>query len=212
MENTRFYIKVKNLYQGQKIVIPFLETSISKGIITNIVGKNGVGKSSFLSALNGELSVEEFRVSIGTEKIDVKKNFEIVKLTSDFFGYEFLKSIEFVEYILRLYRREIKSNMKKARKMMEVLNMKEFEYTLVKDLSQGTKQKLAFIATVLTSCKIMLFDEAFEHIDRKSLQEIFRILDMVRKESYILNVSHTGILDDLENVKLDLEGLISYEN
>ena len=58
----------------------------------------------------------------------------------------------------------------------------------------------------------MLFDEAFEHIDRKSLQEIFRILDMVRKESYILNVSHTGILDDLENVKLDLEGLISYEN
>ncbi|MEY8459152.1 ATP-binding cassette domain-containing protein [Lactococcus ileimucosae] len=85
MENTRFYIKVKNLYQGQKIVIPFLETLISKGVITNIVGKNGVGKSSFLSALNGELSVEEFRVSIGTEKIDVKKNFEIVKLTSDFF-------------------------------------------------------------------------------------------------------------------------------
>ncbi|WP_286961999.1 ATP-binding cassette domain-containing protein, partial [Lactococcus sp. UBA7220] len=204
--------KVKNLYQGQKVVIPFLETSISKGIITNIVGKNGIGKSSFLSALNGELRVEEFTASIGTEKIDVKKNFEIVKLTSDFFGYEFLKSIEFVEYILRLYRREIKSNMEVSQKMMEDLSMKEFEYTLVKNLSQGTKQKLAFIATVLASCKIMLFDEAFEHIDRKSLQEIFRILDMVRKESYILNVSHTGILDDLENVKLDLEGLISYEN
>lgn len=210
MRDNKVCVIAKNIKQGDEIIIPSLNIKFSKQKINNIVGKNGIGKSTLLSAIAGELNCEYLKIYDNQNEINPYKNYNIIKISSDFFGYEYLTSIEFVEYILRIYKEEVAKGIIYGKYLMDILNMKKYENTLVKNLSQGTKQKLAFISAAVTNCGILLFDESFEHIDQESMHVIKNFLDKEMVKRCVISVSHTNILQGLSTEEINLEKEVNY--
>lgn len=210
MRDNKVCVIAKNIKQGDEIIIPSLNIKFSKQKINNIVGKNGIGKSTLLSAMAGELNCEYLKIYDNQNEINPYKNYDIIKISSDFFGYEYLTSIELVEYILRIYKEEVDKGITCGKYLMDILNMKKYENTLVKNLSQGTKQKLAFISAAVTNCGILLFDESFEHIDQESIHVIKEILDREMVKRCVISVSHTNILQGLSTEEINLEEKVNH--
>ncbi|MDR2976598.1 MAG: ATP-binding cassette domain-containing protein [Streptococcaceae bacterium] len=203
-------IKACNIRYQDKVILNKIQFDVEKGVIQNLIGNNGTGKSTLLSAMNGEIFFDEMSILKDGKKVNPKNNYEIIMISSDFFGYEFLRSIEFIEYIGRLFRQDIKKSLAMADALMQELKMTEFRNILIKNLSQGTKQKLAYIAMIVTTCEIVLFDEAFEHIDEDSIRVIKEKLEVEKNKRYIFNVSHTKILNELDHADVDIEQIGGY--
>lgn len=169
------YLKIEIIdasYENNEPIIKKAEIQLEKYGIYFLNGKNGSGKSTFLKALHGDLLTKVYNISLNGKKLS-KYSKDIVFIDDQFVGYEFLKVHEYVIYILELF--------KKSKRKIDIelllteLELQEYSHKLIKDLSQGNKQKLSFLATILIDGKIILFDEAFEHVDKEVMHLIKKI-------------------------------------
>lgn len=60
----------------------------------------------------------------------------------------------------------------------------------VSNLSGGEKQKIAIIRTILKNSEVMIFDEPTSALDRKSRQNFYKIIQVLKKEKIIILISH----------------------
>jgi ABC-type multidrug transport system ATPase subunit len=160
-----------------------------------VKGKNGSGKSTFFKALNGEVRSQSCEIFLDNIKIFPYKTNEIIFIDDQFIGYEYLKIHEYLIYILNIYKKGIMFDLIEA--LISELEIKEYQHKLIKDLSQGNKQKLAFAASILIDSSVMLFDEMFEHIDTLVLIKIKKIISSLSHNHFIFFTSHSEIMSDL---------------
>lgn len=197
-------VSFEDIGYSNEVIIAKLFLEIKKSGIYHIIGRNGIGKSTFFKVLNGELKYKQATVTLDSQEINIQKNTKIIKIDNNFYGYEFLTSFEYIIYILRVFNCYASQKKRKIQLLLEILNMSEFSTTLIKELSEGTKQKLSFVITLLLEGDILLFDESFEHIDIESNEKIIELL-MKETEKIIFIISHTNSL------KIKYDGVINFE-
>tara|TARA_R110000868_G_scaffold235421_1_gene489343 strand:- start:5488 stop:6135 length:648 start_codon:yes stop_codon:yes gene_type:complete len=199
---------------SNKIILKNINFSVANSHVLQIVGKNGIGKTSFLKSLVNLLNPVSGAIfwnnkNILTEKSDYYSN--ICYLAHKNYLNESLTVQENLEYFYKLFNKDnINNKANFALLLQEVLNKLEVFHkrnTPAWKLSQGQMRKVALARIFLSNKKIWILDEPFVSLDIKS-QEI--IWDMIKthlnKKGLIIFTSHqNNYINNIKINKLNLD-------
>ena len=157
-------LKIKQLckYYGDFLAVDHLDLDIQKGEIFGFVGPNGAGKTTTMKIAAGLL--KETSGEIWIDGINARKNENKIKqkigYMPDFFGvYENLKVIEYIEFYASMYGIVGKEGKRRAREMLEIVDLLEKENSYVDGLSRGMKQRLCLARSMVHNPEVLILDE-----------------------------------------------------
>lgn len=170
------------------------------GDVCLLIGNNGVGKTTLIKSilhqlplLNGEISINGKNVKNLSVK-EIAENIAIVfskSVIPQHYTVEDLISLG--KYIYYPFYFELrKEDREEVRHIIEELDLNQYRYTLLKNLSDGNLQK-AFIGRAITqNSPIIILDEPTTHLDEKNKIIILKTLRKLAKEQnkLILFSSH----------------------
>ncbi len=148
-----FSLNNANFSIGKLKLLRDISISVHENDKIALVGKNGVGKSTLLSIINGTRSLDsgDFwlgpTINIGTLN---QKNFQKSSLSV----LEFLKLQDFAD------KEIIESRVKKITNEIKLNKFK-----IIDELSGGEKRKLALSKLLLLEPDLLLLDEPTNHLD-----------------------------------------------
>ncbi|KAG7155982.1 ATP-binding cassette sub-family F member 1-like [Homarus americanus] len=148
-------------YDGHKPLFKKVDFGIDMDCRIAIVGPNGVGKSTFLKLLLGELSP-----TIG----ELRKNHRVKIGRYDQHSGEHLTAEESPsEYLMRLFNLQYE----KARKALGTFGLASHAHTIKnKDLSGGQKARVALAELCLSSPDVLILDEPTNNLDIESIDAL----------------------------------------
>ena len=197
-------LKIKQLckYYGDFLAVDHLDLDIQKGEIFGFVGPNGAGKTTTMKIAAGllrETSGEIWIDGINTRK-DEKRIKQKIGYMPDFFGvYENLKVIEYIEFYASMYGIVGKEGKRRAREMLEIVDLLEKENSYVDGLSRGMKQRLCLARSMVHNPEVLILDEPASGLDPRARHGMKEILKSLKQfEKTIVVSSH--ILQELAEI------------
>ena len=176
-----------------------LTFTLPSGCILGLVGENGAGKSTAISLLMNAIPRDEGEANIlGTDNrspdfLETRQDIGVVLDEACF--PEMLTAREMGGIFSRLYRNWDPACYEGYLDRFSLDRDKKF-----KDLSRGTRMKLALAAALSHDAKLLLLDEATSGLDPMVRDEILDVLnDFTRDESRSVVLS-SHIVSDLEKV------------
>ncbi|KAJ9576446.1 hypothetical protein L9F63_006659 [Diploptera punctata] len=148
-------------YPGQKPLFVTCDFGIDLSSRVAIVGPNGVGKSTFLKLLTGDLEPQQG---------DVRKNYRLRIGRFDQHSGEHLTAEETPsEYLMRLFDLPYE----KARKQLGTFGLVSHAHTIkMKDLSGGQKARVALAELCLNAPDVVILDEPTNNLDIESIDAL----------------------------------------
>ena len=193
-------IQVKNLNfsYGSKRVLQVSDVSFEKGKAYGIVGKNGVGKTTFFKCLVNIITNYKGNVLIDGQEVrhhlDVLGNVGIV--LDDMNLYRNQTGMFNLKYFAGLRGGAPLGNVMKLAGELEIVDALE---TKVSHYSLGMTKKLQLLISLMNEAEILIFDEPFRGLDAKSV-EWFRnyLVELKGQGRTILISSH--VQEDIESI------------
>jgi len=202
--------KINFSYSHQKVIFNDANFKISKNKIVGLIGKTGIGKSTFIDIFCGLIPCENGRIVLNNENIEYQRYKDIKNL------------ISIVTQKINLLDDTIKNNIFFGRREIGNLD-NELEYlkkTCLLDyvdnnnskwdmvigengsrLSGGQIQRLAIARALYGRPQILILDEATAGLDSNSEQEIIKNLINFKPKMTILIISHNRqILNVCDNI------------
>lgn len=217
-------IEIKNLkvfYKNpNKTVLNNISLKILKGDCVGIIGKSGVGKSTFLDTLMGLV-----KPNAGNILVDGKSIYKNLRSWQKLIGYvpqsiyliddSIAKNIAFGENEQDINIRNLINCAKEAEIFDLINNLPKKEQTLVGEkgskLSGGEKQRIAIARSLYISPEIIIFDEATSALDAQTEKKVLDSIKKLSKNKTVIIASHrTSFLNicnkvyEIKNKKISL--------
>ncbi|MEM4336976.1 MAG: ribosome biogenesis/translation initiation ATPase RLI, partial [Candidatus Woesearchaeota archaeon] len=177
------------------------------GKVVGIVGKNGIGKSTALNILSGNITP-----NLGEEKeASYKEIIEFFKGTEAQLFFEKLKQGEIkvsfkpqaVELITKKFEGKVRDLLKKVDEkniideVTKSLNLEDVLDTDIKNISGGELQRVAIAATVMKKANFYIFDEPTSYLDIKQRINVSNFIKKLANEDIaVMVVEHDLIILD----------------
>ena len=189
-------IEVKNLYKlyrvGDEVVraLDGVDFNIYKGEFCAIVGTSGSGKSTLLNMLAGLEKPTKGEVIISGEHIEKKNEEELVKFRRDNVGFIFqsfhlLGTMNAVENVaLPLSFRGVPKDvrLKKADKMLDLVNLGKHKKHMPNQMSGGQQQRVGIARALVIDPKIIFADEPTGNLDSHTTEDVLSLLRKIVRE------------------------------
>lgn len=201
-------INIKKRYGDSPYIFDGINLKIDKKSIVELLGENGIGKSTLLNTIGG---MTKFEGDIKLNGISLKDNFkkymEGVSLIGNTpFLYEYLTPSETIDMILSFLNKKRLDETLGA--LMEEIGLHKYKDTLTRELSLGTRQKLSLILALLSSPDLILLDEPFVNLDVRSRKVILDFLKnyVVQNKAILIYATHSTdiYLSDFSNKTIRL--------
>jgi ATP-binding cassette subfamily F protein uup len=173
--------KVTKAY-GDKVIMKGFEYTFSKGERIGVVGKNGVGKSTFLNILQGLETPDSGKINIGDTV--VFGNFSQQ-------GLEFKEDMRVIEYVKTFAETFplAKGGSISASQFLELfLFPGDKQYTYLSSLSGGEKKRLQLLVILFQNPNFLILDEPTNDLDLPTLGVLENFLSEF--QGCVLIVSH----------------------
>lgn len=179
------FLELKNTTIGYKTpLIKGVETLLNLGDICLMIGDNGVGKTTLIRSILGQIPLVKGEILINGKNIKNLSRDEIAKQISVVFSkgeipqqFTVYDLIAFGKYIHYPYYFQLnKDDQVEIAEIIQNLNLEQFRNTLLHQLSDGNLQK-AFIGRALAqNSPIIILDEPTTHLDEVNKLMILKLL------------------------------------
>ena len=175
---------------GEVTIIPGLTEHIRNGEFFTLLGPSGCGKTTLLRMIAGFNSIEGGGIRFNDTLInDIpahKRNIGMVFQSYAIFPH--LTVRENVEYGLKL-RKIPKDEMKeRVDKILDVVQITEYQDRLPERLSGGQQQRVALARAIVIHPSVLLMDEPLSNLDAKLRVEMRSAIRAVQKQVGITTV------------------------
>lgn len=184
-------------------ILKNINLDIKKGEFWAVIGKNGSGKTTFCNVLRrfvpdfykGEL---KGRITLEGKELKDYSAKEIVQKVGFVFQNPFtqisgVKETVFEEIAFGLENLALDAEYirKRVEETLKLLRIEELRDKNPYELSGGQGQKVALASIIAMDPEIMVIDEPTSQLDPKGTEEIFEIIDILKKEGKtIILVEH----------------------
>lgn len=192
-------VKITNLVKRYGDFCLDVSMEISSGMITGIIGKNGVGKSTTIKAILGLVNPDEGEVKVFDQDarlLTTKQKSEIGAALSDS-GFSVYLTVSAITKIMKTLYHNFDEQFFLQQCQQQRIPMNK----QVKDFSTGMKAKLRVLVAISHKAKLLILDEPTAGLDVEARNEI---LDMLR--AYMTEDEKRAILIS-SHISSDLEGL-----
>ena len=191
--------------RNDNIIFQNLNLSLSNRSITQIRGKNGSGKTTFINVVLNFL--ESKTGEIFWEGKNIKKNiFNFYNNTTFIMDHNTCTRKMTVLDNINFWSRLSSSKLTKDEivLLLETFNIQKYQNTKTMYLSSGEIRKLELLRLILEQKKLWILDEPYNHLDDLSIEILNQtFIDHINKDGIILFTSHLNpIIDNLEVVDL----------
>ena len=160
-----------------------INTNLSfKEGLTYIIGKNGIGKTSFIKKMLDVIKAKGI-TCYKSEKI--KKNYEYFSLVMQDVNYQIFTDSLWKEISMS------SSNVNDKIRVLKELDLYEKKALHPQILSGGEKQRLMLGLAILSSKPIVILDEPTSGLDKKQLLNTAKYLKlMIKQGKYVIVITH----------------------
>lgn len=163
-----------SLGYGDKKVIEGFNTEITRASITVIVGGNGVGKSTLLAALAGDLLPQAGAITVDARSIESYTRLELSHLRSMAKQSSAYWMAFTAQQVLLLGHDSV--SQERVRYLVEKLSLETFLDQSITTLSGGQLQRIEIARSLMREVSLVLLDEPFASQDLKSTAAIAKLL------------------------------------
>ena len=176
---------------GEKEVLKDIDFTFESGKIYGLIGRNGVGKTTFFNSLNNDISIDEGSFYLENE-------FGKERLSTNDIGYvvstpivpEFLTAREFLSFFMEINKDRIDSD-KTIDDYFKMVDIKrEDQDKLLKDYSHGMKNKMQILINIISHPKVILLDEPLTSLDIVVQEEMKKLLKSLKGDHIIIFSTH----------------------
>ena len=200
--NTDVIISVRNLEKhfksGEIRALNGVDADIHRGEVLVVIGPSGSGKSTFLRCLNllelptgGTVTFEG--VDITDPKVDINIHRQKMGMVFQHFNLfphmTVLKNMTLAPVnLLKISREDAE---KRARTLLERVNLADRADAYPSQLSGGQKQRIAIVRALCMQPQVMLFDEPASALDPEMVGEVLDVMkELARSGMTMVCVTH----------------------
>ena len=204
-------INIQKSY-GDLRVLKGVNLEVKEGEVVSIVGASGAGKTTLLQILGTLDETDSGELSINQQEVCKLKDKELPSFRNQTIGFVFqfhnllaeftaLENICLPAFIAGTTKKQAE---KKAKELLELLNISDRIDHKPNELSGGEQQRVAVARALINSPAVVLADEPSGNLDSKNADELHKLFFQLNKElrqTFII-VTHNQKLADMAHRKL----------
>lgn len=207
MRDNENLVEVKNLTfkRGERIIYDNLNLKVKKGKITAIMGPSGIGKTTLLRLIGGQLIPDAGDILFDGESVAKASNSKLYQLRQRM-GMLFqsgalftdLSTFDNVAYPIREHTRLSESLIRKLVLMkLEAVGLRGAAQLMPSELSGGMARRAALARAIALDPDLIMYDEPFAGQDPISMVVI---VDLIKKLNQALNLTSIVVSHDVDEV------------
>ena len=176
--------ELKKVYKayGNQTILKGFDYTFAKGERIGIVGKNGVGKSTFLNMLQGIEKADSGKINIGETIIFGYYSQQGLEIKED------MRVINYVKNIAENFPLANGGSLSAAQFLQLFLFDPDQQYTFISKLSGGEKKRLLLLSILFRNPNFLILDEPTNDLDLPTLGVLENFLS--EYQGCLLIVSH----------------------
>lgn len=185
-------LKIKGLKFGydKDLILDDINFEINEGDLVGLVGANGVGKSTLLKLILGELRPKEGQIRIFGDDISKDKHYRDLAYISQNAVSSYRNFPTSVEEAIKIHLAYLKKKTN-PKELMEKLGLWNHRKKSLSELSGGQIQRFAISLALIKDASLILLDEPTTGIDEDFAREFFENLLTLKNEGKtILIITH----------------------
>ncbi len=157
--------EMKKVYKSfdKKIMLKGFDYTFNKGERVGVVGKNGVGKSTFINIILGTEKADSGKINIGDTVIFGNYSQKGLEVKED------MRVIEYVKNIAEHFPLASGGSLSAAQFLQLFLFDPEKQYTYISSLSGGEKRRLHLLSILFRNPNFLVLDEPTNDLDLPTL-------------------------------------------
>jgi ATP-binding cassette subfamily F protein uup len=194
-------VELKKVHKafGDRTILKGFDYTFKKGERVGVIGKNGVGKTTFINLLQGLEPADSGKINIGETIIFGNYSQQGLIIKED------LRVIEFVKNIAEHFPLAAGGSLSAAQFLNLFLFPPEQQYTYISRLSGGEKRRLHLLSILFRNPNFLVLDEPTNDLDLPTLAVLENFLSDY--QGCLIIVSHDRyFMDRLVDHLLVLEG------
>ncbi len=164
--------------------------SVREGEFCAIVGTSGSGKSTLLNMLAGLERPTRGEVVISGRHIEKLREDELVKFRRENVGFIFqsfhllgtMNALENVALPLTFRGEARKARLKKADRMLDLVNLGKHKRHMPNQMSGGQQQRVGIARALVADPKIIFADEPTGNLDSHTSEEVMGLMKKIVRE------------------------------
>lgn len=165
--------------------------TFESGKIYGLIGRNGIGKTTFFNCLNEDLPINSGKFYLEDEfgKDELKPK-DIGYVTSTPIIPEFLTAREFLDFYLEINKDKI-TDLKDIDYYLDLVKLSKDDCDkLMKDFSHGMKNKMQILINIISNPKVILLDEPLNNLDVVVQDDLKKLFKKLKKDHIIIFSTH----------------------
>lgn len=211
-------IILENVSFGYKddLIINNLSFKVERGNLVTIIGGNGVGKSTLMKLILGQLTVDSGNIILFGEDIEKIDNFcKVGYVPQGNIANRIAFPVTCKELVsLELYndfgfiKIPSKKHIESSINMLRNMGLEKYINRPINELSGGLQQRVMISRAMMSSPKLLIFDEPTSGIDERSKLHFAKIIKDLNENK---NITIVLVTHELEWVEKNLDPDFVYE-